>query len=81
MQINQNFSENGLRVLAFAYKELQEVRLEAEDNYTFVGLMAMIDPPREESKLVSSNRWCAFRIFVSSKLLFLANWISATSVG
>ncbi len=50
-QINQNFSENGLRVLAFAYKELKELALEAEDNYTFLGLIAMIDPPREESKL------------------------------
>ena len=50
---NQEFSENGLRVLAFAYKEVDEehvLSVDSEYEYTFVGLVAMIDPPREESK-------------------------------
>lgn len=50
---NQSFSESGLRVLAFAYRELGEVvalSADTEDNYIFLGLIAMIDPPREESK-------------------------------
>ncbi len=51
IQINKTFSENGLRVLAFAYKELQKLELEEENNYTFLGLIAMIDPPRQESKI------------------------------
>ena len=50
--INQKMSENGLRVLAFAQKQLSniEIDLKDEDNLTFVGLISMIDPPREESK-------------------------------
>lgn len=49
-QKNQEFSENGLRVLAFAYKESDEVlNVDAEKDYIFLGLVSMIDPPREES--------------------------------
>ena len=48
---NQKFSENGLRVLAFAYKETEEkLTIDTEYEYTFLGLIAMMDPPREESK-------------------------------
>ena len=49
---NRYLSQNGLRVLAFAYKELdknKELELSDEYNYTFLGLISMIDPPRKES--------------------------------
>ena len=46
---NEAFSNRALRVLAFAYKPLEnrELALEDEDDLIFVGLMAMIDPPRD----------------------------------
>lgn len=47
---NNHFSENGLRVLAFAYKESdEELSTDTEKDLTFIGLVFEMDPPREES--------------------------------
>ena len=51
-RVNMELSMEGLRVLAFAYKELDSVRpltLDDEDDFTFIGLISMIDPPRPEA--------------------------------
>ncbi len=51
-RINMELSMEGLRVLAFAYRELEAVRpltLEDENDFTFIGLISMIDPPRPEA--------------------------------
>ena len=49
---NMMFSNSGLRVLAVCSKEVDcdDVTVDDEDGYTLVGLIAMQDPPREESK-------------------------------
>ena len=51
LEQNNKYSNQGLRVLTFAYKETdEELTEETEYGYTFLGLVSMIDPPREESK-------------------------------
>ena len=49
---NQKFSREGLRVLGFAYKKVVdewELSYDDENNLIFLGMIAMMDPPREES--------------------------------
>lgn len=47
MKANHSFSAQALRVLALAYQIGEEI---TEQNLIFVGLVAMIDPPRPEAK-------------------------------
>ncbi len=51
-RVNERFSQEGLRVLAFACRPVDStaVTLDDEDHLTFLGVVAMMDPPREESK-------------------------------
>lgn len=53
-RVNEEYSQNGLRVLAVAYRKLEqdrELTLEDEQGLTFFGLIAMMDPPRIECRL------------------------------
>ncbi len=52
LKTNEQFASNALRVLGFAYKEisLPLTPENIEKDLVFLGLAAMIDPPREEVK-------------------------------
>ena len=54
-ETNENLAKNALRVLGFAYKEIDHVPTneemkDIESHLTYVGMVGMIDPPREEAK-------------------------------
>ena len=57
-RVNKEFSQSGLRVLAFAYKEIEDgktIDTSDENDFIFVGLISMMDPPRLESATAVSD--------------------------
>ena len=75
---NQKFSENGLRVLTFAYKITDEaLSVDTEYDFTFLGLVSMIDPPREESKQAVED---ALRAGIKPVMITGDHKITATAI-
>ena len=68
-KINEEYSKNGLRVLAIARKDLEQKdeysQEEVEKDVTFLGLVAMIDPAKEGVKeAVTEARKAGIRIIM-----------------
>jgi len=63
-QYTEDFSRKALRVLALAYKKIDALpdppgSNELENHLTFMGVLAMIDPPRPEAREAVSTCWQA----------------------
>lgn len=77
---NQQFSENGLRVLAFAYREAgrqEHLTTESEKDFIFLGLISMMDPPREESVKAVRN---AIRAGIKPIMITGDHSVTATAI-
>lgn len=80
LDTNLHFSENGLRVLAFGYKEStceDTLTLEDENDYIFLGLISMMDPPREESRAAVAD---AIRAGIRPVMITGDHKITATAI-
>ena len=78
LRINRKFSENGLRVLTFAYKNTDEhLSVDTESDFVFLGLVSMIDPPREESKQAVAD---AIRAGIKPVMITGDHKITATAI-
>ncbi|MTK05777.1 MAG: cation-translocating P-type ATPase [Hungatella sp.] len=58
MEQNMMFSAQGLRVLTFVCREMEDqekLSENSENGYTFLGMVSMMDPPRPESRNAVAN--------------------------
>ncbi len=77
VQANEDFAKKALRVLALAFKEAESTG-EQEDELVFIGLLAMIDPPREEAKKAIA---ICKKAGISVKMITGDHLVTATAIG
>ncbi|MCL2560611.1 MAG: HAD-IC family P-type ATPase [Turicibacter sp.] len=77
---NEEFAKAALRVLGFAYKEYaSEAKIdEVEQELIYVGMMCMIDPPREEAKDAIAS---CHRAGINVKMITGDHKITASVIG
>ncbi len=75
---NNSYARNALRVLGFAYKNIKSEKEFTEEDLTFVGFQAMIDPPKiEVSDYISKSRRAGMRvIMITGDNIYTANAIA-----
>lgn len=75
---NNTMASKALRVLAFAYKEMKNQKVDCEKNLVFLGLQGMIDPPRPEvAGAIKTAKEAGIRIV----LLTGDNLLTAKAIG
>lgn len=77
---NEEYSNKGMRVLAFCIRELSqggELSSNDEQDFTFVGLCAMTDPPRDESKQAVAD---CFRAGIKPIMITGDHKVTATAI-
>ncbi len=63
LEVNNSFAEDALRVLGFAFKKIDK-KLE-EKELVFVGLQAMIDPPRKDAiEAIKASKTAGIRVIM-----------------
>jgi Ca2+-transporting ATPase len=79
---NDNFASEGFRVLGIAYKPLNQLPEELDEkieaDMSFLGLLAMIDPPREEAReAVKLCEKAGVRVvMITGDHKLTANWVA-----
>ncbi|MFA6971042.1 MAG: HAD-IC family P-type ATPase [Gallionella sp.] len=64
LDIYEHLAARGERVLALAFKETDEIEAD-EENYIYLGLVGMLDPPRPEiSDAIAKCRSAGIRVFM-----------------
>ena len=80
LDTNFRLAESALRVLGGAYREVDAINpsFEAENGLTFLGLVGMIDPPREEAKVAID---VCKKAGIQVKMITGDHMITATAIG
>lgn len=77
LKLEEKYASNALRVLAFSYKLMTDLKDNKEENLIFIGIVGMLDPPRED---VKSALMIAKKAGITTKIITGDNAITAKAI-
>ncbi|MFP3868644.1 MAG: cation-translocating P-type ATPase [Desulfobacteraceae bacterium] len=65
LEVNNRLAQDGLRILALAAKEVDNIEAQPYEDLTFLGLMGLIDPPRQDIRpAIASCQQAGIRVIM-----------------